>query len=221
MEQGTFIVLEGVDGAGTTTHTRELGQRLKAQRVASVLTAEPSPGPVGALLRQTLTGRMVMSAPVGDVARPPDWNTMALLFAADRLDHCASLVLPQLAEGMTVVSDRYYHSSVAYQSVTGGGPEAIAWIRDLNRFARRPDLTIVLDVPAEIAAERRSRRRGTAEIFDADDIQRALSAFYATLERHFPEERIVHVDAVGSVEEVRERIGREVDRVRGQEQRAQ
>ena len=215
MEQGTFIVLEGVDGAGTTTHTRELGQRLKAQSVPSQLTAEPSGGPIGALLRQTLTGRMVMSEPPGAAARAPAWSTMALLFAADRLDHCESLVLPQLSEGVTVVSDRYYHSSVAYQSLTGGGPEAIAWIRDLNRFARRPDLTIVLDVPAEIAAERRSRRRGTAEIFDADDIQRALCAFYATLKRHFPGERIVHVDAVGSVEEVRERIGREVDRLRG------
>lgn len=214
MAQGSFIVLEGVDGAGTTTHTRELGQRLKGQGVPSVLTAEPSGGPIGALLRQTLTGRMVMSAP-GVAARPPAWSTMALLFAADRLDHCDSLIAPQLDVGVTVVSDRYYHSSVAYQSLTGGGPEAIAWIRDLNRFARRPDLTIVLDVPAEIAAERRGRRRGAAEIFDADDIQRALCAFYLTLERHFPGERIVHVDAVGTVEEVRERIGREVDRLRG------
>jgi dTMP kinase len=216
MEQGAFIVLEGVDGAGTTTHTRELGQLLKARAVPVHTTAEPSAGPIGALLRQTLTGRMVLSAPSGmDRAdRPPTWSTMALLFAADRLDHCDSEVLPQLREGVTVISDRYYHSSVAYQSVTGGGVEAIAWIRDLNRYARRPDLTIVLDVSAELAAERRSRRRGNAELFDADDIQRDLCAFYATLERHFPGERIVHVDADGSVEEVRERIGREVLRLR-------
>jgi dTMP kinase len=99
--------------------------------------------------------------------------------------------------------------------VTGGGVDAIAWIRELNRYARRPDLTIVLDVPAEVAAERRGRRRGNAEIFDADDIQRQLCGFYLTLERYFPNERIVHVDAVGSMEEVRERIGREVDRLRG------
>ena len=99
--------------------------------------------------------------------------------------------------------------------MTGGGVEAIAWIRDLNRYARRPDLTIVLDVPAEVAAERRSRRRGNAEIFDADELQRQLCAFYMTLERYFPAERIVHVDAIGSVEEVRERIGREVERLRG------
>lgn len=215
MEQGRFIVLEGVDGAGTTTHTRELAQWLKGRGVAQFTTAEPSSGPIGSLLRQTLTGRMVRSAAAGTGAQPPAWNTMALLFAADRLDHCESEILPQLRQGATVVSDRYYHSSVAYQSVTGGGVEAIAWIRDLNRYARRPDLTIVLDVPAEVAAERRSRRRGNAEIFDADELQRQLCAFYLTLERYFPDERIVHVDAIGSVEEVRERIGREVERVRG------
>jgi dTMP kinase len=215
MEQGSFIVLEGVDGAGTTTHTRELAQRLKTRGVSQFTTAEPSSGPIGSLLRQTLTGRMVRSAAAGAGAQPPAWNTMALLFAADRLDHVESEIVPQLREGVTVISDRYYHSSVAYQSVTGGGVEAIAWIRDLNRYARRPDLTIVLDVPAEVAAERRSRRRGNAEIFDADDIQRQLCAFYLTLERYFPSERIVHVDAIGSMEEVRERIGREVDRLRG------
>jgi dTMP kinase len=211
--KGAFIVLEGVDGAGTTTHTRELGQRLKARRVAFHTTAEPSGGPVGSLLRQTLTGRMVMSAPEGGPSRPPAWSTMALLFAADRLDHCESEVLPQLRSGVSVISDRYYHSSVAYQSVTGGGVEAIGWIRDLNRYAQRPDLTVVLDVSPEVAAERRSRRRGSVEMFDADEIQSALCAFYATLERHFPGERIVHVDAQGSVEEVRERIGREVDKI--------
>jgi dTMP kinase len=213
MEQGRFIVLEGVDGAGTTTHTRELAQWLKARGVAQFTTAEPSSGPIGSLLRQTLTGRMVRSAAAGAGVQPPAWNTMALLFAADRLDHCESEILPQLREGATVISDRYYHSSVAYQSVTGGGVEAISWIRELNRFAKRPDLTIVLDVTAEVAAERRSRRRGNAEIFDADEIQRQLCSFYMTLDRYFPGERIVHVDAAGSVDEVRERIAREVARM--------
>jgi len=204
MTFGPLIVLEGVDGAGTTTHTRELAQRLKASGRAVHATAEPSSGPIGSLLRQTLTGRMVASADAG--GRAPAWNTMALLFAADRLDHCESEVVPNLREGVTVISDRYYHSSVAYQSVTGGGLEAIDWIVGLNRYAHRPDLTIVLDVPAEVAAERRHRRRGQAELFDSDAIQERLCAFYRTLERHFPGEHIVHVDAVGEVAEVAERI---------------
>jgi dTMP kinase len=149
---------------------------------------------------------MVVSAEAG--VRAPAWSTMALLFAADRLDHCESEILPHLHGGVTVISDRYYHSSVAYQSITGGGVEAIGWIRDINRYAHRPELTSVLDVPAEVAKERRQRRRAQAELFDSDVIQERLCGFYRTLEQHFPDERIVHVDAVGEVAEVAERIAR-------------
>jgi dTMP kinase len=198
---GRFIVLEGVDGAGTTTHSQRLTGALKQDGVAVHLTAEPSTGPIGALLRQTLSGRMVMNSSGG--TRPPSWNTMALLFAADRLDHVENELLPNLNEGVTVVCDRYYHSSVAYQSLTGGvGAPAIAWIRELNQYARRPDLTIVLDVPAEVAAERRRRRRGNAEIYDDEVLQEALCGFYRDLERYFPEERIVHVSADAPLEQV-------------------
>lgn len=202
---GRLIVLEGVDGAGTTTHSQRLASALKQQGVPVHLTAEPSAGPVGALLRQTLTGRMVMNASGG--ARPPSWNTMALLFAADRLDHVENELSPNLADGVTVVCDRYYHSSVAYQSLTGGeGSEAIAWICELNRYARRPDLTIVLDVPAEVAAERRRKRRAGVEIYDDEALQQALCGFYLELERHFPHERIVHVSADASIEQVGGRL---------------
>ncbi|MGD8860422.1 MAG: dTMP kinase [Myxococcales bacterium] len=210
--QARFIVLEGVDGAGTTTHTRELTRRLRKLGVPVHPTAEPSTGPVGALLRQALVGRMVV-ADRGET-RPPAWNTMALMFAADRLDHVENELLPNLREGVTVLCDRYYHSSVAYQSTTGGGEDAIAWIREINHYARKPDLTLVLDVPPEVAAQRRASRRGE-DIFDARDLQEQLTQFYATLERHFPDEPVVHVDAVGSVDEVAERLLAEVRRVCG------
>jgi dTMP kinase len=211
MEPAQFIVLEGVDGAGTTTHTRELARGLKARGIPVHATAEPSSGPVGSLLRQALMGRMVVSS--GGNVRPPAWNTMALLFAADRLDHVETELLPNLRDGITVLCDRYYHSSVAYQSITGGGVEAIGWIRDINRYARRPDLTLVLDVPAEVAAHRRAGRRGE-EIFDAEPIQAELSQFYGSLEQYFPEERIVHIDAVGEVESVAARVMAEVEALR-------
>jgi dTMP kinase len=99
-------------------------------------------------------------------------------------------VLPLLGEGVNVISDRYYHSSVAYQSLTGAG--SIAWIREQNQHARRPDLTLVLDVPADVA-ERRRRARGGRELFDDSQFQARLGEFYAELEQHFPGERIVHI----------------------------
>jgi dTMP kinase len=209
MQPGYLIVLEGVDGAGTTTHTRLLTERLRERQVPVHASAEPSPGPIGALLRQMLTGRVVASA-----GGAPGWSTMGLLFAADRLDHLDCELLPKLRDGVTVICDRYYHSSVAYQSATGGGPGAIAWLREINRQARRPDLTLVLDVPPAVAAERRQQRRGSAEIFDGDELQLALCELYRDLERNFPGERIVHVDAVGAVEQVAARLMAEVDALR-------
>jgi dTMP kinase len=205
MQSGRLIVLEGVDGAGTTTHARLLMDALRALHVPVHLSAEPSNGPIGTLLRLTLTGRVVAGG-IGGAPRPPAWNTMALLFAADRLDHLDSELLPNLRDGVSVVCDRYDHSSIAYQSLTGGGPEAIGWLREINRHARRPDLTIVLDVPPEVAAERRRRRRGNGEIFDADELQAKLCQFYAGLERYFPDERIVHVQSVGEMDEVAARV---------------
>jgi dTMP kinase len=209
MSQGTFIVLEGVDGAGTTTHTRRLCDTLR-KRIAVHETREPTAGPVGALLRQALTGRLVTPSSFGP-ASAPGWQTFALMFAADRMDHLEVEVLPLLRERITVVCDRYYHSSIAYQSLTSGvGADSIAWIRELNRHARVPDLTIVLDVPAAVAAERRKRRSG-AEIFDDDPLQAQLCDFYARLEQFFPSERIVHVDSHRAADDVAADILRHAD----------
>src|ERR1700679_2678510 len=136
--KGRFVVLEGIDGAGTTTHVARLAARLRTMGVAVRATREPSDGPVGTLVRQVLTGRLVVPG-----GRAPGWATMALLFAADRMDHVESEIEPFLARGGTIISDRYDASSLAYQSVMSGsgGNAAIEWIRSINRYAMRPDLT--------------------------------------------------------------------------------
>ena len=116
------------------------------------------------------------------------------------------------ANGVTVISDRYDLSSLAYQSVTApGGPEVVPWIRELNKRALRPDLTVVIDVPAEIAAERRGNRGGSEELFENMEIQRRLATVYAEAEELIPEDRVVHISGVGSVEEVGERLVAAVD----------
>ena len=199
MRQGLFIVIEGVDGAGTTTQVAQLAAALRARNAVRE-TREPTAGPVGGLLRLALTGRLVTPGPFG--VHAPGWKTLALMFAADRLDHIEAEIAPLLEEGVCVLSDRYYHSSVAYQSRSAGGdPDAIAWIRAINSHARRPDLTIVLDVSAQVAAQRR-RQRGNVELFDDPGLQAELVEFYASLERHFPDERIVHVDGEAELAQV-------------------
>ncbi|MFK7990851.1 MAG: dTMP kinase [Sandaracinaceae bacterium] len=215
MIEGLFIALEGVDGAGTTTHTKRLADTLSARGLPIRTTREPSDGPVGVMIRQILTGRIVVPGISGN--RPSSWSTMALLFAADRLDHLEATVRPNLHDGVTVLSDRYVHSSVAYQSITGGGDaETIAWVKEINRHARRPDLTLVLDLSPEEAARRRHERNAGREIFDDADLQEQLGRFYADIEKHFPGDNIVHIDAMRGVDEVAADVAREVRRLRGE-----
>jgi len=199
MSQGRFIVLEGIDGAGTTTQTARLAARLRADGVTVRTTREPSDGPVGSLIRQILAGRIV-----GSGGRAPGWATMALLFAGDRMDHVESEIEPFVATGGVVVSDRYDASSLAYQSVSSGrgGGATVEWIRSLNRHARRPDLTIVLDVAPEVAATRREERGDAAQLYEQNELQRALCVFYRDLQRHMPNDRVTVVDGTGPVEAV-------------------
>lgn len=210
MREGLLIVLEGVDGAGTTTQSARLCDALRP-KLPVHSTREPSVGPIGGLLRQALTGRWVTPSSIGP--RAPGWVTLSLLFAADRQDHLEAEILPLLAEGVNVVSDRYYHSSVAYQSISAGrGPDTIAWIQELNRHARRPDLTLVLDVPPAVAEQRR-RARGSRELFDDLELQTRLAQFYAGLEEHFPGEPIVHIAGDRGPDEVAADVLREVQTV--------
>ena len=215
MIEGLFIALEGVDGAGTTTHTKRLARSLRDRGLPIHTTREPSDGPVGTMIRQILTGRVVVPGIAG--ARPSSWNTMALLFAADRLDHIEAEVSPNLMDGVTVITDRYDHSSIAYQSITGGGTDdVLAWVKELNRHARRPDLTIVLDVPAPVAAKRRAERMQGREMYDDDELQTQLGAFYREIEVHFPNDAIVHVDADRSIDEVAADVMAHVRKLRGE-----
>ena len=199
MNSGHFVVLEGIDGAGTTTQTARLAESLRRQGLRVRATREPSDGPIGAFIRQVLSGRVVVPGGGGLT-----WETMALLFAADRMDHVQTEIAPFVARGGVVISDRYDASSLAYQSVTSGtasdGP--LTWIRTLNRYAQRPDLTIVLDISPEAAAARRAARGEAAQLYDQNEVQRALAVFYKNLPGHLPHDRIAMVDGEASVDAV-------------------
>lgn len=204
-QRGRFIVIEGIDGSGSTTHGKLLSKSLKQRGHEVALTCEPTAGPVGGLIRQVLQKRVHVMAEHGP--RTFSWSTMALLFAADRIDHLESEIIPALRAGVWVISDRYDLSSLAYQSVTAPSPEkVIPWIRQLNVHALRPDLTIVLDVPAEVAAERRGSRGSKEELFEKSELQKRLAAVYAEAETLVPEDPLVHVSGVGEVADVARRV---------------
>ncbi|MDH3726425.1 MAG: dTMP kinase [Myxococcales bacterium] len=215
MIEGHFIVIEGIDGSGTTTQCMRLADRLTAKGLPVHITREPSDGPVGVLIRQILTGRVVVPGHHG--AHPSSWATMAALFAADRLDHLEAEIVPNLMDGVSILCDRYDYSSVAYQTVSSGaGADSARWVRELNRRARRPDLTLVLDVSPEIAAGRRGSRSGSPELYETDAMQAELAAFYSTIDELFPDDRIRHIDANRDIEGVAEAIWAEVAALRGE-----
>jgi len=198
---GRFIVLDGIDGSGTTTQGQRLVAALQAAGVSARFTCEPSAGPIGRQIRQLL----------GAAAAEPShaWDTLALLFAADRLDHLAREIRPALAAGVTVVCDRYDLSSLAYQGATApaaGAEDTLVWIRALNQRAQRPDLTLVLDVDPDVAEARRIARGQPAELFERRDLQRRLARLYAAAEQLVPGDRLVHVAADAGLEEVAARL---------------
>ena len=197
-----FIVLEGIDGSGTTTQLDRLGRHLSARGRRVHPTREPSQGPLGRLLREILLGGHRL--PDGGAV---DGLAMALLFAADRRDHLTREIEPALAAGMDVISDRYVLSSLAYQAQEADR----AWVAGLARDLRVPDLTILLDVPVAVAAARRRAAGRPDERYDADDVQSRVAARYRELAATTP--KTVVLDASGPIDQVTVDIIGQVDRL--------
>jgi dTMP kinase len=168
VSNGRLIVIEGLDGAGTTTQAKRLVEYLNGNGVHAHGTREPSDGPVGRLIREMLTGSHAIPG------QSLSQSTFGLLFAADRLDHLQREVEPAIAAGTLVISDRWYHSSLAYQG-TGADRD---WITTLNGRARRPELTIFLKVRPEVAAKRRAAARRQEELFEQLQMQIEVDAGY-------------------------------------------
>lgn len=193
--RGKFIVLEGIDGAGTTTQLDRIVAWIRSLGHPAVSTQEPSRGPIGLLLREALLGRHTMP----DGTRM-EGRTMALLFAADRHDHLQREVEPQLAAGTTVISDRYLMSSLAYQAEEADRD----WVAQLARGVPRPDLTILLDLPIETAAKRREAAGRPVERYDADSYLAKVARNYRELADHDPGALVL--DGSRSKDEVTEAI---------------
>ncbi len=175
-----FVVLEGLDGAGTTTQLRLLEGRFAARRVRSHCTWEPTDGSVGGLIRSALKGELRFQP-----------RTLALLFAADRWEHLyapVSGIRDRVAAGEVVVSDRYLFSSLAYQGVEW----SFEGVLDLHQGLPLPAHVIYLDTPVEVCQQRLAARAGR-EIFDAAGVQTRVAEAYERAFAHFaPTQLRVH-----------------------------
>jgi len=197
-----FIVLEGIDGSGTTTQLTRLTAYLGGLGRRVHATREPSDGPVGRLVREILLG-----GHRGPDGAEVDGRAMALLFAADRRDHLRREIEPALASGIDVVTDRYLLSSLAYQAEEAERD----WVAGLARAVRPPDLTLLLDVPVSVAAARRRAAGRSTERYDEDGFQARVAANYRRLASGDP--GVVVLDGSGTVDAVADAIAREVGKL--------
>ncbi len=206
--RGKFIVLEGIDGSGTTTQAAHLQGWLIERGELVHGTRQPSTGPIGALLRQILSGRVVGRTAAGKSA-PVDPAAVALLFAADRLDHLAAEVTPHLEAGRHVICDRYVLSSLAYQSLDTD----LAFVRAINGKAAAPDLTIFLRVRPEIAMDRINASRADRDAFENLPFQRRVAKAYDGLLEKYRDGRVVELDGEEVAGTVRGRVRAAVEEI--------
>jgi dTMP kinase len=190
-----FVTFEGIEGSGKSTQARRLAARLGPQ---TLLTQEPGGTDIGRAIRGLLLdhGHHAM-APAAEV----------LLFFADRAQHVAERVRPALAEGRSVVSDRYTDSSIAYQGYGRGLDRAlILAVARLATDGLQPDLTILLDLPVETGLAR-AGRRGPQDRLESEvrEFHDRVRAGYLEMAKAEPA-RWVRVDAEGSADEVAGRV---------------
>ena len=201
--RGRLITIEGIDGVGKTTQIEQIGEFLRSRRISYAVYREPGSTPLGEELRRLLKAGPGQT-PLAEL----------LLFAAARVELVSTRVEPELAAGIWVILDRFADSMVAYQGALGGVDDAtLAEVTQLSTCGLTPDLTLWLDLPPEVAAERSAAapdRIVMAEVGELplDAIERRASGYhrrvrerYAALQAAAPD-RIVSVDASLPLEDV-------------------
>lgn len=196
--KGHFITFEGIDGSGKSTQISLLKKRIEQTGDSCYETAEPSTGPIGSMLRQFLSGRI-----------KADEQTLAALFAADRLDHLKNEtdgICSKINQGIHVICDRYVLSNYAYQGVR----VPLDWVMQLNRAANetlRPDCHIFIDVDPEVAMERMAKNRFHTDLFETKERLTEVRNYYLKLiEQLNATEQIILVDGNQSVEQIADEI---------------
>jgi len=184
---GLLVVIEGIDGSGKTTVAINLVSKLNEMGFKAVYTHEPTDSPIIDALRKFTETYGV------------DPRIEALVIAADRIYHVDKIIVPLINSGYIVVSDRYVYSSIAYQ---GGLGVDIEWIKQLNRYAAKPDVAIYLRVSLDVALSRLAKsKRSRSPLKYMEDVERLKKAI-ALYERLVAEGELVPIDAERDVDSV-------------------
>lgn len=200
-----FVVLDGLDGAGKTTHVQALADVFPRVRPVHI-TREPSGGPEGRLIWEILEKRVP----------EPSWQAMALLFAADRMRHCGEEIRPALERGEIVICDRYLPSNLAYQTVGAllqegwPGRAAMDWINDANMHCIMPSLTILLNAPIDTVMERLEARPSASRTLyeKRSTLERVQSLMFSSVKKSL--EGRIHKTIVINTDDKRENVERRV-----------
>lgn len=200
LSKGRFITFEGGEGAGKSTQVRRLAERLFHLGHEVVTTREPGGSPGAEMIRHVL---------LAGAAQPLGALTETALFAAARADHIEQTIRPALSRGAWVISDRFADSTRAYQGASEGVAEdVIEFLEAVAVGDIRPDLTLILDVPANIGLARAAARSGSG----ADRFEREGTAFHSALRERFlaiasrEPERCAIIDACQTPEVVADAI---------------
>ncbi len=207
MNTGRFIALEGGEGAGKSTQAKLLVEALEARGLKVVLTREPGGTSGAEAIRELLL-----------TAEGEGWGARAeaLLFAAARSDHVERLIRPAIKVGRWIVCDRFVDSSRAYQGGAGGLGDAD--IRELHRVGSEellPDLTLLIEVPAEQVAERLAERdAGISDRIGGRDANyhAKVAASFSRFADEEPQ-RFARIDGTGTPEQIHQRVMQAVDRL--------
>jgi len=194
-ERGRFITFEGIDGAGKSTQIAVVANALRERALPLVITREPGGTPLGEALRDVI------------LHQPMSIGTETLLMFAARAEHLERVIAPALDAGTWVLCDRFTDATYAYQS--GGRGMSVERIAKLEQWVHpdlQPDLTLLIDVPPDVAAHRLARARN-ADRFEAEQVDfftRVRNAYLERARRHAS--RFHVVDASGDLEAVRTRL---------------
>lgn len=199
MEKGKFIVIEGLDGSGKSTQINRLKENLEADGKKVYVTAEPTNFETGAYIRRILSDSL-----------NKNMYLQGALFLADRLEHITHPefgIKKYLEDGYTVICDRYYYSSFAYQ----GTASDIDWVMDINLKCNEiltPDLCIFLDVNPDTCKNRIDTVREKPELYEKDiELMKEIRMnFFGVFERLKDKQNIVIIDANKGLEQIEKEI---------------